>query len=104
MKKSFALLFALFAAGSAWSQCLTLVCPGNMTNDCTSPTGAVVRFIPVVNSTCGGSVAVVCTPPSGSFFPMGTTNVNCIAQDLENHLAFCSFTVTVRDLKPPTII
>jgi hypothetical protein len=39
---------------------------------------------------CGTS-AVVCIPPSGSFFPVGTTTVTCTAPVGTN----CSFTVTV---------
>jgi hypothetical protein len=51
-----------------------------------------------------GSVAVVCNPPSGSTFPLGTTTVVCRAIDRCNLEARCEFKVTlVRDTTPPEI-
>jgi len=53
-----------------------LTCPadvmqGNDINQC----GAVVSYpAPTTQGTCG---TVTCTPPSGSFFPVGTTTVTC---------------------------
>jgi hypothetical protein len=41
------------------------------------------------------AVTVVCTPPSGSVFNVGTTTVNAVATDLAGNTATCSFTVTV---------
>jgi len=38
---------------------------------------------------------VSCSPPSGSPFPVGTTTVNCTANDGNGNSASCSFTVTV---------
>jgi hypothetical protein len=43
-----------------------------------------------------GSVAVSCTPASGSTFPIGTTTVNCSATDAAGNTAEGSFTVNVR--------
>jgi hypothetical protein len=40
-------------------------------------------------------VTTVCTPPSGSIFPVGTTTVTCSATDVLGNTATCSFTVTV---------
>ncbi|MDB6035832.1 MAG: hypothetical protein JWM16_6170, partial [Verrucomicrobiales bacterium] len=39
---------------------------------------------------------VVCNPPSGSSFPVGTTTVTCCAYDEAGNKACCNFTVTVR--------
>lgn len=39
---------------------------------------------------------VVCTPPSGSLFPRGTTLVTCTATDASGNSAMCQFTVTVK--------
>jgi subtilisin-like proprotein convertase family protein len=77
----------------------TLTCPANITkaND-VNQCGAVVNYPPpTVGGTCG---TVTCTPPSGSFFPVGTTTVNCSASAAAST---CSFTVTVNDTVPPTI-
>jgi HYR domain len=49
-----------------------------------------------------GSVAVTCTPPSGSTFAAGTTTVSCSASDSRGNNAAGSFTVTVEDAPPPT--
>jgi hypothetical protein len=54
----------------------TVTCPANITtsndpNQC----GKVVSYpAPTTTGTCG---TVTCTPPSGSFFPKGTTTVTC---------------------------
>lgn len=49
-----------------------------------------------------GSVALVCTPPSGTAFPIGATTVTCTAIDDSGNVATGSFTVTVtRDAPPP---
>ncbi|HKA18702.1 MAG TPA: HYR domain-containing protein [Blastocatellia bacterium] len=98
------------AAGTGWrvdtvsitnSNCgapCVLTCPANITksndpNQC----GAVTTYAaPTSTGTCG---TITCTPPSGSFFPVGTTTVTCA----DSGGATCSFTVTVNDTQPPTI-
>jgi hypothetical protein len=57
---------------------------------------------PTVTDNCPGA-AVTCTPPSGSSFPIGTTNVNCTARDAKGVTATCGFTVTVIGL-PQAIV
>jgi hypothetical protein len=37
----------------------------------------------------------VSVPPSGSFFPPGSTLVNCTATDFSGNQSTCQFTVTV---------
>jgi len=75
-----------------------ITCPANTTrsndpNQC----GAVVNYpAPTSSGTCG---TITCTPPSGSFFPVGTTTVTCTASGGPS----CTFTVTVNDTQPPTI-
>ncbi len=75
----------------------TLICPSNITqpNDA-GQCGAVVNFSPPFPSGDCGTVS--CSPPSGSFFPPGTTTVTCTASTGPS----CSFTVTVQP-PPPTI-
>ena len=79
----------------AFEACGTLTCPGNITqaNDHGS-CGATVSYTPTVEGTC----TPVCTPASGSFFPVGATTVTCTLESQS-----CSFTVTVNDTEPPSI-
>jgi FtsP/CotA-like multicopper oxidase with cupredoxin domain len=61
---------------------------------------AVVTFPdPIV---CG-EATVVCVPPSGSVFPIGTTVVTCTATNGIGEMAQCTFNVTVNDTEKPTI-
>jgi hypothetical protein len=75
----------------------SIVCAPNVT--ATTPTqggaSAVVTFAaPTASDNCPGVVSL-CTPPSGSTFPIGTTTVTCTATDASGNTATCSFTVTV---------
>ncbi|WP_056684496.1 HYR domain-containing protein [Cytobacillus solani] len=82
----------------------TIICSGNITQD-NDPgvCGAVVNFPPPnINDNCPGAT-FVCTPASGSLFPIGTTLVTCLATDTSGNTAECSFTVTVNDVEVPVI-
>jgi hypothetical protein len=70
----------------------TITCPTNITVcNTVGQCGAVVTYpAPMTLGNCGSN-PVVCVPPSGSFFPVGTTTVTCTTQVGTN----CSFTVTV---------
>jgi hypothetical protein len=66
--------------------------------------GSPVTFAPTATDpVCGGVVAVVCVPPSGTAFPVGPTTVNCTATDGANNTTTGSFTVTVADTIAPVI-
>ncbi len=93
--------------GQATNQCVATVtvvdvtnpvisCPADITVD-NDPGqgGAVVNFTTATTDNCDSNVAVVCTPASGSTFPVGTTGVNCTATDDAGNQASCSFGVTV---------
>lgn len=73
----------------------TIACPGDIVQRTTEPTGKAVTFAAPTASSPNGSVTVVCTPASGSLFPVGTTTVNCTATDAANQTATCSFAITV---------
>jgi len=45
---------------------------------------------------CPG-VSVVCNPPAGTFFPIGTTTVTCKASDASGNVSSCAFDVTVEN-------
>jgi hypothetical protein len=61
---------------------------------------AVVAFSAAVDDNCPGAV-VVCTPPTGSVFPVGVTTVTCIGTDASGNADTCDFTVTVGDAASP---
>lgn len=64
-------------------------CPANITTPSDpGQCGAVVSFSSPTPEACG---TVTCSPPSGSFFPVGTTTVNCTSAAGPS----CSFTVEV---------
>jgi hypothetical protein len=81
-----------------------ITCPANITRG-TDPNAAtaVVTFLPSVTDNCAG-VTFNCSPASGSSFALGTTTVTCTATDAHSNTDTCSFTVTVVDTQPPTII
>lgn len=75
----------------------TITCSSNIIqlND-EGQCGAIVNYPPpLVSDQCPDGFIVSCTPPSGSFFPMGTTTVTCTVTDFCGELATCSFNVTV---------
>ena len=79
----------------------TITCPPNIAkpndpNQC----GAVVTYsAPTATGTCG---TVVCSPASGSFFPVGATTVTCKSNSNAGPES-CAFIVAVNDTQPPTI-
>ena len=56
---------------------------------------AMVSFAPKATDNCP-DVTVVCDPPSGTAFPIGTTLVTCTATDTAGNTAQCAFNVTVQ--------
>jgi hypothetical protein len=61
----------------------------------TSPSGQAVTFSASSYDLVDGSVAVSCSPSSGSTFPLGTTTVNCSASDSRGNTATGQFDVTL---------
>ncbi len=76
----------------------------SVTQEATGPTGAIVTYTtPVATDTASPPVTVVCTPASGTLFPLGDTSVTCIATDARGNSATASFTVTVSDTRAPVL-
>ena len=81
----------------------SITCPPNQTgvtdqNACPSAGCLIVNFPPpAATDNCPG-VGVVCNPPAGSCFPIGSTTVTCTATDVSGNTAACSFTVTIFDV------
>jgi hypothetical protein len=73
----------------------TITCPMNITTPvdlgkCT----AAVTFTPMSSDNCAVN-STVCTSPSGSAFPIGTTTDTCTATDQAGLTTSCTFNVTV---------
>ncbi|MCI0486877.1 MAG: FG-GAP-like repeat-containing protein [Blastocatellia bacterium] len=83
----------------------SILCPDNTTSVAVNPgdATAVVNYATpsVVAGTVGDNCAVasvVCNPPSGAAFPLGTTTVACTVTDTAGNTAQCSFTVSTFDV------
>jgi hypothetical protein len=80
-----------------------ITCPDDVTLECTGNLSATYEFAATATDDCDPEPAVVCDPPSGSAFPLGTTTVTCTATDSVGNSASCTFDVTVVDTRPPEI-
>src|SRR5436190_10289816 len=70
-------------------------CPGNISITA-PPTGPAIITYDTPSTIAGESpVTVACTPESGAAFPVGSSNVECIATDALKRTASCSFQVAV---------
>lgn len=66
--------------------------------------GTNVTFTVPYMDNCDTNVTVVCTPPSGSFFTVGSnTTVTCTATDDIGNTNACTFIVYVDDPTPPVL-
>ena len=82
-----------------------MTCPVDLVVECDSPDGlTVVEFsTPSASDDCDANVEVVCDPPSGSAFPLGSTQVICMARDADGNTSNCLFTVEVVDITAPVL-
>ncbi len=81
-----------------------LTCPANVVA-IENPVGtgaAVVTFSQPTTHNCP-ALTIICSPPSGSAFPLGVTGVNCIGTSASGTTTTCSFLVTVNGPDPCTI-
>lgn len=81
----------------------TLQLPDAITREAQGPAGAVVDYAVTASDDTDPSPTVSCLPPSGVFFPLGTTQVACNAVDRAGNRAFGSFAVTIVDTTPPEL-
>jgi uncharacterized repeat protein (TIGR01451 family) len=88
------------ATTSANNPAPRIACPANVNqiNDPGQCAAVVNYFVPPATDNCP-IFNVICSPPSGSSFAIGTTTVNCVATDGGGLTASCSFTVTVSDFQ-----
>ncbi len=70
--------------------------PSNIIAEATGPGGAQVSWqAPTANDAVDGAVNVSCSPASGTIFPLGTTLVDCSAQDSRSNSDTETFMVSV---------
>jgi hypothetical protein len=82
----------------------TLTVPANITRDYTKPPGATVRYRPATaTDKIDGTLTPECSPPSGSFFRVGTTTVTCDVIDSGGNHVSNTFTVTIVDRAAPVL-
>lgn len=80
-----------------------ITCPSNIVvNTALGTCANIVNFDVTASDNCGVA-SLVCTPPSGSPFAKGVTNVACVASDSSGNSITCSFTVTVIDTESPML-
>lgn len=73
----------------------TLTVPADLTVEATSPAGAVVEFAATAADAAGVAITPVCTPASGSVFPIGLQTVTCTATAPAGNATTGSFDVRV---------
>ncbi|MCG3147973.1 MAG: hypothetical protein PCFJNLEI_01414 [Verrucomicrobiae bacterium] len=76
----------------------TIVCPAPLLVPAVpgEPTAVVNFSDPVTADNCG-IASVICTPPSGSSFPVGTNSVTCVVTDTAGNTNGCTFAVIVTE-------
>ncbi len=79
-----------------------IACPSTITvSNAPGQCGAVVNFpLPSFTGNCG---VVTTSPPSGSFFPVGTTTVTVTGTRLDGTTDSCTFNVVVNDTEAPVV-
>jgi hypothetical protein len=77
-------------------------CP-DMVVESIGPQGAPVTFNALALDLADPSPQLVCSPPSGSIFPIGKTVVQCTAWDASGNTNQAQFLVTVADTRAPQI-
>jgi acyl-CoA thioesterase-1 len=80
---------------------LALVCPPPVSAASSDGNPVAVSFNQPVSSGGSAPVTVTCSAQSGSSFTVGTSTVNCQAQDSRSQAASCAFSVNVQG--PPTL-
>jgi hypothetical protein len=105
--------FPVTVLSDCFTNCISIRCPTQITVDAaplagvptnSSTAGAVVNFEFFAANQCGGPLFTSSSPPSGSFFSVGTNTVTCIASDNAGQTNNCTFDVVVNDVTPPQLL
>jgi hypothetical protein len=70
--------------------------PGSITVNATVPGSAMVTYVVSASDPDDPVASLVCSPASGSIFPVGATTVSCIASDTRGNVGSAVFVVTVK--------
>jgi hypothetical protein len=70
--------------------------PSSVVANATSPDGAAVSYAASAVDEVDGPVAVDCSPPPGTLFEIGSTQVTCTASDAAGNAVSASFDVYVK--------
>jgi HYR domain len=81
----------------------TLVLPPATTIEATGPAGAIATYTVSATDDQDPNPTVVCSPPSGSTFALGSTSLTCTATDAAGNSVTGSFLVQVVDTTSPTL-
>ena len=81
----------------------TISLPADKSVEATSSAGAIVTYTVTASDNADPTPTVMCKPPSGSTFPLGSTTVSCTATDASGNSATGSFAITVVDTTAPTL-
>ena len=65
----------------------SLTVPADITQVAASPLGDAIAFTATATDAGDASPVVTCTPASGATFPLGTTTVECTAEDLSGNIS-----------------
>jgi RNA polymerase sigma factor (sigma-70 family) len=93
-----------FAVIVADSTAPIVTAPASLEVEATGTEGAPVAFRVNAHDRAGPVRSVLCSPRAGSVFPLGGTEVECVARDLAGNLARKRFTVTVLDSTAPILL
>ena len=72
-----------------------VICPAAVTVSAATSVGTSVTYVVPEIRKGQGSVSVACTPASGTMFPVGVTQTECVATDSLSRRGSCTFSVTV---------
>ena len=78
-----------------------LMVPKDSVIEAASAAGTIITYKVIATDNVDGSLIPLCSPESGSTFPIGSTKVVCKAVDKTGNIAEATFNVVVRDTTPP---
>src|SRR5262249_40124947 len=81
----------------------TITCPPQKVLECTGSNGATGTVAATASDACWGTLAPTCSPGPNTFFPLGTTAVDCSVTDGSSLGARCGTSVKVVDTTAPKV-
>ena len=77
--------------------------PGNITREAASAAPQIVTYDASASDAVTVNLPAVCSPASGSAFPLGVTAVSCRATDAAGNIGEAVFQVTIQDTTAPSL-